>query len=1325
MPSGGELAAFLLDACHQRDAYGEDELRLDKVVDFLTAHHVGEDELLDLAAAHIAAKTPQKSPLVEALIRVPSRFLLTLNFDLALERAVPAEEPDPVSLGNGAADLERALQILTAEQPPEALTVLHLHGSVEAPREMVLGSKGYARLGSDFLRQLIQELAVHRNLVFYGTQLAEVYLLSELEKVAARNDHVLWCTAAEEPRLTDGRLPILQSRTGIFVCTVPNHEDLAATVTRLLAGEPPSEPPIELEVAELGDSVYVENHLLDRRDPNDPEDLTLASLGFAPQGELRPDPTESDALNAPRTVIVGDPGSGKSELLRQLTARAGPPRPGILIRLADLDFDPKLGPRQTLAAWAQRGITFHAGVDVSAAALESRRYHFFLDGLDEVGTDRQEEIATRIRDLASELPRHAFTVASRPLPVLDLLRVDVVEMADWSQFALSPDLSWRDRYLREHQITLEQLYDDMPALVDMADVLTTPFYLSQIVELHQREELRGLPDFGALLAALIDSALAREQGALNLDNDEIRTWLRQLALAAVISGRRTFSAEELGLFTLPPDSTGDSVELARSLRQRLLIAQDRGSFRFHHRLLGEQLAAEALVELGPLPTLLECLVPCLDEMLAGIRPDVVVPVGLACLRSSEWRLAVARRDPLAVARATPDDATPARRRAALAALWQNAVDSQIWIWEHGSQLTDDAEAGGRLLRTVPRSAPAQAIEAAVHNGTPQDQGNAIRILVRARARGLRKKLATVLGDRERNGVVLRQAAIGAAEAGFVDLVDQIAEMMLKQSDTAIHQDGIIALTRLMANRPRIDVYARLMAGPEADYLLAVVVDRLPAGDGLTLLAAYFEHEHKDGYGIGDKVSDVLGRVRPDELSDAHLEAAVDVAIQSGKEGETVTAIYQRDPELTLRRLAQLCTDRQLGWWQVVNIAIAFEPEQLRRAGLPEEVVERVVQAARRRAELSRPEVVEQAEREAAELAEEEAEETKIPTLGELLDDPETDGTILHNANYFAPQVGDLDQPRLAELRTRLERWWPDKPYRKTITRLDANRWRQESGAAAWNWFGPEAKPTLSPERWAGLATSGILFTAQIEWLRETQTPAAIDIALGLLGAASSPELWHQFLSCCADPLPNAVLLSCVSHLDTAEEAGADGTRYRLKAIAQRFIDNGRPELLAPRAETDQDFAALLSPILAAGGDLDAQRHMLRQLVDTLDRGELPEERELAWMSALDSPEMLDGLFAVLRHSFKTSDAPLPRVRSGYDLHDVTSPTIEAISRIDGRQAVAAYDALINEGGDFRWLDHQRRRLAAAVLASDGQRFAQLAAISAQVPPLEVEKAETL
>lgn len=179
--------------------------------------------------------------------------------------------------------------------------------------------------------------------------------------------------------------------------------------------------------------------------------------------------------------------------------------------------------------------------------------------------------------------------------------------------------------------------------------------------------------------------------------------------------------------------------------------------------------------------------------------------------------------------------------------------------------------------------------------------------------------------------------------------------------------------------------------------------------------------------------------------------------------------------------------------------------------------------------------------------------------------------------------------------------------------------------------------------------------------------------------------------------------------------------YRIASIAQRFVAAGRGDLARSLAGRLEEFAGALPPILAEHGDLEAQRELFGELKRTLDEDKLPEDHRLMWMSGVTETVMLPELFQILRRSYKLSEGPLPRVMSGFGLHDVINPTTETISRIGGREAVAGYDELIDAGGDFRWLRAQRDRVAAAVLSKDGERFASEAAVRMRLPLLGREK----
>ena len=397
-------------------------------------------------------------------------------------------------LTNTGPDLREAHRLLVrGPWPPTRLTILHLHGVITAPETIVLDTDTYEDLMSSAkVAEVLRELMLHRTMVFYGTTLNEPYLLTALQRQMNRAEHVLVCHADEERELRGGRMSISFARHSIRIATVPSFDDLAGHVARLalIPSEPVTDASQTTLTLPVGDP-YIANEFIDRRRPVNEEDVVLAMLDDE-RYEAPPVITEDDVAAGHRTLVLGDVGSGKSDLLAHLVRTRRADRPGVLIRLGDQQFSGGQ-PERVLADWARTARSADAHVNTGLGAIMDGSLHFLLDGLDEVPSAEQPAAARLIVDLASRLPQHAFTVTSREVAAASTVIDAAIDgQPSWQVLQLAPGKLWQGRYLTHRGVRFVELLDAMPELDDLPDVLTTPFFLSRVVDLFRAGRLAGL-----------------------------------------------------------------------------------------------------------------------------------------------------------------------------------------------------------------------------------------------------------------------------------------------------------------------------------------------------------------------------------------------------------------------------------------------------------------------------------------------------------------------------------------------------------------------------------------------------------------------------------------------------------------------------------------------------------------------------------------------------------------------------------------------------------------------------------------------------------------
>ncbi len=782
--------------------------------------------------------------------------------------------------------------------------MLHLHGAVTEPDGLVLDSESYERTSDDRrVKAIIHELGIRYRMAFYGHSLNDDYLRQRMTELVNPAEHVLVCTVQERPALEDGRAAVSLRRHHVLIDTVGQHADLPGHVHEFLLTPAPRPAGARVEAAALQASgVYILNDLVDLRDAADPQDRILAAMMDDPD---KSEPvTEMTVLDGHRTVVVGAVGTGKSDLLAYLSEAQRPDRPAVLIRLGDQRFTAG-EPERILASWAASGRTASTEVDVSHYAVSSTSMHFLLDGLDEVPGAEQDAAADLIARIARRLPQHSFTVTSRPTSALDRL-IDEGEEGrpTWALLGLQPGRGWQRRFLQHRAVEYEQLVSVLPELHDMADVLATPFFLARIVDLYQADRLAGHRDVSALLSALIDFQLAREEMLLDLGAHQVRRWLEDLALAGVLAGRKSFDDRQLLALELPAGAEGDQRQLAEQLVHRLLFAENASVYRFTHRIFAEYLATEALLRREVTQPSLDCLAPRASDGLSGTRDDVALTVTLLCRQSTAWRQAVAGRDPLIAAAATPDDATPAEREDAARTLWDIYSERGVWMWDRRhSSLLDHCRALGRLLAHDPHGQVAADVRAALHRGTAQQQGNAITAWSHSHPDWLEEQLASVLRDDGRDGVVLRQTALAALECRFVDLVDELLRVLTVSRDSSVQQTVGFALIELMPKERRLELGRAAMRTPEADLMLHRLADVLEPVELVLLAAEHPTDGHSLDRRIRRRLQVALTRLGPDVAPPEVVKAAWQVAVMWRLDAAVATHLAVLDPRAAALGLA--------------------------------------------------------------------------------------------------------------------------------------------------------------------------------------------------------------------------------------------------------------------------------------------------------------------------------------------------------------------------------------------------------------------------------------
>ncbi|HEX7114214.1 MAG TPA: SIR2 family protein [Steroidobacter sp.] len=944
-PLGGELAEILKEI--GRDAgLADEEIRQQDpriIASILIRNGVARRGLLDKVSEIYSAAPTGTSETIAALLRVRSRRIVTFNYDLSLELRASDLKIECESLVLSR-DGKRVREVLAADAPRDALIVIHAHGVATESETIVLDAEGYEDLfGSGHYSDVETLLCLGHRLIFLGTQLDEVHLLHRLLKSYSSGDrHLLVATSSVLEALTHAeRSPLAPEFYGVLTGGYDNaardHAELVPLVARL--GEPPR--PVEeggaegsavLEVAEDPPDDYVPVVLAEKQDPSE-DDLSasyLVAFGLRPPVRL-----EEIATAGTKTLIEGAPGAGKSTLLAEIGKRL--PKEVIPISLRAPQLDLVGDPALLLGKWLASGEAFREGETAELARLETDLFHFLIDGLDEVPVSLQAQTVAQIVAVARANAMHSFTVASRLVPALEgFVR------PEWIRVAVAPNGSWSTAYLARRGVTWEELLEASPLLGDLRTLLDLPYFLKHTVDAYQDGKLGGVGDLLELVGLFVDAALRRVDETLPAE--AVRGWLRRLALAMVLAGKTNLDLAELA-GSLPADlrEFGDATAVAeRLVSASLLRAGETGRYGFVHRLIGETLAAEALLEVDPATSrVLDVAAPMSSELVRGLRTDWLVPITLVATKSLAWRTALAERDPLAAARTVPAGASVEERRSAAQLIWDQYVEWRIWLSDRQrASIVDDEAVLARLISAGDLDDLQVGIREALRSDEREVVGNAIRVLAAVGDTSIEPELRRVL-ETTADSVLARFAASAVRDLCLDRLFYVIAHRAINSFESTEAQGTTYAAIDLARDEDLI-AFARRAAranGEAIGILVHAIRGRVSAREELSVLRLCASHRRPE-YALSsdrERVEELLGHLdldEPDMAEDVLFVAAVWLI-----GSDVLRDLVGRQPQAAARALSSAVRAELVYPFQARWILEQTDLETLRAADAPQDLVD--------------------------------------------------------------------------------------------------------------------------------------------------------------------------------------------------------------------------------------------------------------------------------------------------------------------------------------------------------------------------------------------------
>ncbi|MFD0687915.1 NACHT domain-containing protein [Actinomadura fibrosa] len=429
------------------------------------------------------------------------------------------------------------------------------------------------------------------------------------------------------------------------------------------------------------DEVFVDVSLAMRAPGLIQGDVLSGASGERPGGGHEPGPPESaerrsitDFLDQPEPrvlAIVGAPGSGKTTLLRHTARHICLDRDGrrrtvpILLYLRDhiaaITGNPRIGLADVL-----RGTLGRIGADEPPGWLEKRLEEgdcvVLLDGLDEVADLRDRRlVADWAERQIADHPRNDYVITSRPKGYRDapLAGATVLQTRRFTDPQIATFVrSWYlavERHIarpegrddEEVRRRAEQGADDLRARLraspNLHELTVNPLLLTMIANVHRyRGALPGTRSdlYREICQVMLWRRTESKGLAVEPRGSQKELLLRHLAFEMMQRRVRDITAADCERILRPvlrrvPGELSAEDFLADAGSNGLVVERENGVFAFAHFTFQEYLAAEHILEKGPVRT----LVRAVDDdwwrectLLYAARADVD-PIVEACLRS--------------------------------------------------------------------------------------------------------------------------------------------------------------------------------------------------------------------------------------------------------------------------------------------------------------------------------------------------------------------------------------------------------------------------------------------------------------------------------------------------------------------------------------------------------------------------------------------------------------------------------------------------------------------------------------------------------------------